>query len=284
MAVAFVGAVAVTRSSRVWSATAENSLQSFPHIRLSSRRSRHHTRLCAPQGEAVPVVSETASESNESGKGRRWLWGAGADESSGQVEPIGARASRAIWRVGWLSWWVQLVLTSVSVVILLFAFAFPGVSVTGAASAPGLVLSAMGALLALLSLIWTYTYTRISLRLCVAPDSLPLLRNLSGSLRIGSWLGFVGVAISLLAFQATVGTLLARLFTAGAAPVAGSATATAGGALVLSPGSVQAIDILVVQATANAMSSLFTGVLSTVWLQTRNEKWLLTADSRNKMS
>ncbi len=137
----------------------------------------------------------------------------------GKSRDAGAqRAARGLWRVGWLTWWVQLVLTTISAVILLFAFAFPGVSVQSSASKLGLVLTGLSVVLAIISLFWTYSYTRFSMRLSSgdAETSRTTLKRLATFLRVGSGFTFLGVFLALLGLQATVGTLLARLFTAGA--------------------------------------------------------------------
>ncbi len=177
-------------------------------------------------------------------------------------EDISTRAARGVWRVGWIAWWVQLVLTTVSVVILLFAFAFPGVTVKSTASAPGLILAALASAASLVSWIWTYVYTRVALRV-----SKPLSR-LARPLHVGVFLALTGTALAAFALQATVGTLLARVFTA----AAGVQTGVQAG-VVVQASAVQPIDLLVVQATVNALCSLFAGLLATLWLQGRLRVW-----------
>lgn len=186
-----------------------------------------------------------------------------------------ARAARGLWHAGWLTWWVQLVLTTISAVILCFAFAFPGVSVQSSASALGLILTGLSVAVALVSLFWTYSYTRFSVRLTGAdgPKSRMTLSRLGRFLRVGGGLALAGVLLALLGLQATVGTLLARVFSAGAAPVVNQA-----GRAVFNPSPVQAVDILVVQATANALSSLFAAMVCTSWLRARLPKWQAAAD------
>lgn len=275
MAIAFISILTSFHPVKPCSSPLTTSYRSRT-ISVRARRRHPTPLLCATQEPPLPEKPVNAPTTVEVAK-RRWPWQGG--RSGANVDKaVEIRAARAIWRIGWLSWWIQLVLTSVSVVILLFSFAFPGITVNSAASAPGLILSALAALFALLSLIWTYLYTRISLRLCDVEDANPVLRRFSASLRVGSVLGFVGIGLAVLATQATVGTLLARLFTAGAAPV------TTGGALVVSPGTVQAVDILIVQATANAMTSLFASVLGTVWLQGRNQAWQLLVGKKSERS
>lgn len=194
-----------------------------------------------------------------------------------------AKAARALWKAGWLSWWIQMVLTVVSGVILLFSFAFPGVNIRNSASALGFILSGVGVVFAFLSLFWTYGYTRLSLWLSRS-DELQLANaptRLTTTLRIGVGLAIAGLFVSLIGLQAIVGTLLARLFSAGIATTpytayqVGGAGAGAGG-LIPGTGAVQPVDILIVQASANAMTALLTALVTSVWLRARSRMWEAT--------
>lgn len=183
-------------------------------------------------------------------------------------------ASKALWRLGWVTWWVQLILTVISAVILLFSFAFPGVNVRNAASAFGFILSGVGVLIAFFSLFWTYSYTRLSLWLGDAVRRTPeIARNrIAGKLRVGLILALLGLVVALLGTQAIVGTLLARLLSSGITTTAYNAYQSSGG---LPPGAgvVQPVDILIVQACANSMMALMAALVTTVWLRARAKKW-----------
>lgn len=183
------------------------------------------------------------------------------------------RASRALWSAGWASWWIQLILTIIAGTIFVFAFAFPGVSISSSANAVGLVLAATGVVISLISVIWTYGYTRLSLWLGSHPTAQEKgASKVRGRLRVGLRLSLLGIFISILGLQAIAGTLLARLFSSGlvtssyAQPGARLATAAA------AP-SVQPIDVLVVQATANSLSALFAAAIGSLWLRSRLKKW-----------
>ncbi|CDF36437.1 unnamed protein product [Chondrus crispus] len=190
------------------------------------------------------------------------------------------KAARAFWRIGWMTWWLQLILTVVSGVILIFSFAFPGVNVKTSASALGFIVTGVGVLFAFVSLFWTYSYTRLSLWLSgdrVSTNRTPQVAQtrINRKLRIGLGIAIVGMIVSLTGLQAIVGTLLARLLSSGVATTPYASYQMGAGAAGVAPGSgiVQPVDILVVQASANAMMGLLAALATTVWLRGRSKKW-----------
>ena len=188
-----------------------------------------------------------------------------------------AQASKALWNIGWGTWWVQLALTSVSAVIILFAFAFPGVRISTSSSSVGLILTGTAVLITMVSLFWTYSYTRLALKLSSSSVSPRITLNRAKVfLKIGIMVAISGIFASLLGLQATAGTLLARLLTSRGPEgsfVQLRQDPASGGAESLASGSVQPIDILVIQATANAMSSLLFALIASLWLQGRSRLW-----------
>lgn len=182
------------------------------------------------------------------------------------------RASRALWSAGWLTWWIQLILSVIATTIFIFAFAFPGVSISSSANSLGLVLSAAGVVVSLVSVIWTYGYTRLSLWLRLNPSASEKgASKVKGRLRAGIRIGLLGIIVSIIGLQAVAGTLLARLFTSG---FVSSVYAVPGNAVApRAAPAVQPIDILVVQASANALSALLASVLGSLWLKGRLHKW-----------
>jgi hypothetical protein len=218
---------------------------------------------------------------------------ADAERSRGPYESVGndaaqnappldvVRASRALWKVGWFTWWVQLVLTVIAAVIVLFAFAFPGVNIRSTSSAPGFVCAGIGVMLAIVSLFWTYGYTRLAIKLRRGQPSFVVKSptRLRAYMRVSLVLSLVGMVVCLVGLQAIVGTLLARLFGSGIAttpyatlqnnPQFQGSVGAVGGA-----SGVQPVDILVIQAAANAMSALMASIISTVWLRGRLRVWL----------
>lgn len=188
-----------------------------------------------------------------------------------------ASAAASLWRFGWIAWWSQFVLTTIAAVILVFSFAFPGVIVATSASKLGTLLAAVGVATGLVSNVWTYGYTRLSLSLgragadaaaAKAKSAAATAAGIRNRLRVGVGLALAGLGVSLLGVQAIVGTLLARLLSSGL----GEAYGTAGG-IGRVPGGVQPVDILVVQAAANGMLGLLCALVVSLWLGTRVNKW-----------
>ncbi|PXF49264.1 Protein TIC 21, chloroplastic [Gracilariopsis chorda] len=185
--------------------------------------------------------------------------------------PEGLRkASRALWRIGWFTWWAQLILTVIAAVILLFAFVFPGINVRSAASAVGLGVSGVGVIIAFLSLFWTYGYTRLAIWLRVNQHPEKAKVRINRKLRFGLLFSVVGMVVLLVGLQAVVGTLLARVF-GGISATYGPAPAPGG--LVPSASLVQPVDILVIQACANALTGLMMALVATTWFRSKESRW-----------
>ena len=94
----------------------------------------------------------------------------------GQAERMGeaarkalGRATRAMSRYGWISFWVQLTLSVVSAVILLFSVAFTSQSGPRAS----LYLTLLGILAGFLSTFWNFGYTRTAKRMQAFLDASP---------------------------------------------------------------------------------------------------------------
>lgn len=182
-------------------------------------------------------------------------------------------ASRAFWRIGWLTWWVQLVLTIVSAVIVGFALTFPSADVGTSASAIGFVLIGIAIVVSFVSLFCTFGYTRLSLWLQSASSSEASSKapsKISYRLRVGISVALLGLSFATLGLQAVVGTLLARLLTTGIG--SSNFRSLDKGGSVASP-LVQPVDVLVVQASANIILALLSVVLSSLWFRRRSEIW-----------
>ncbi|GAB0492690.1 hypothetical protein MMPV_003959 [Pyropia vietnamensis] len=187
-----------------------------------------------------------------------------------------ASASASLWRFGWIAWWSQFVLTTIAGVILVFSFAFPGVIVATSASKLGTLLAAIGVATGLVSNVWTYGYTRLSLSLGRAASggegavkaAAATAAGIRNRLRVGVFIALTGLTVSLLGVQAIVGTLLARLLSSGLGEAYGTS-----GVIGRVPGGVQPVDILVVQAAANGMLGLVCALGVSLWLSTRVNKW-----------
>lgn len=161
---------------------------------------------------------------------------------------------------GWISFWIQVVLGVVSTFTLAFAALFnrtpsgarnPG---TGA----GLALAIFGLLVLYVSIYWAFRYTRIGRKLNLFDPSLrPKRAETLQTLRMGLSVNLVGMLLTLLGAEATVGGLIAK-------------GAQAQGGLYNDPSRlIQALDIFVVQANTNILMAQFIGIVAALWLFTR---------------
>jgi hypothetical protein len=163
--------------------------------------------------------------------------------------------------VGWISFWIQVVLAVVAAGILLFASATFGSrgQTADPGTGAGLFLASAGLIAVFVSAYWAFRYTRIGGRLRGRDASKrPSPQDAIQSLRIGLIISLVGMLITLFGGQALIGALLAKAL-----------TQPQGGA-VFTPGNinqyVEAFDIFIVQANTNTLLAHFAALVSTVWL------------------
>jgi len=174
-------------------------------------------------------------------------------EAQAAPDPIVARLRKRLWGVGWLSWWAQTILTVVSAVLLLFAST---VKLPSPALLGGLLLALTGLATSFCSMLWTWGYTRISVKLgkeAIAPAE--AAKRAAGALRKGLLLNLLGMGVSLLGAEAIIGTLTAKALTQAATVAVGSVSAP-----------VQALDLLIVQANTNTLASHFIGLCASLRL------------------
>ncbi|KAJ0697240.1 protein TIC 21, chloroplastic isoform X1 [Helianthus annuus] len=165
--------------------------------------------------------------------------------------------SRYFKRLGSLGFWGQLVCTIVAAVILSFS-----VVITGKITSPATFYATAGGIVAaFLSVFWSFGYIRLSDRLRKTandPSKAPPRADVVKSLRNGVALNLLGMGAAILGMQATVGLLVAKALTTSANPYYKG----------ISPGSspVLALDIFLVQASANTILSHFLGLVSSLEL------------------
>ncbi|KAK1417523.1 hypothetical protein QVD17_26652 [Tagetes erecta] len=162
------------------------------------------------------------------------------------------RTSRYFKRLGSLGFWGQLVCTVVAAVILSFS-----VVITGKITSPPTFYATSAAIVAaFLSVFWSFGYMRLSdtLRKTVTdPSKAPPRADVIKSLKNGIGLNILGLGAAILGMQATVGVLVAKALTTSANPYYKSISA--GNSPVL------ALDIFLVQASANTILSHFLGLV-----------------------
>ncbi|KAI3803723.1 hypothetical protein L1987_31884 [Smallanthus sonchifolius] len=179
----------------------------------------------------------------------------GADSEKAKLDQVAKRlesTSRYFKRLGSLGFWGQLVCTIVAAVILSFS-----VVITGKITSPATFYATSGGIAAaFLSVFWSFGYIRLSDRLRKTindPSKAPPRADVVKSLKNGIALNLLGMGAAILGMQATVGLLVAKALTTSANPYYKGIT----------PGSspVLALDIFLVQASANTILSHFLGLV-----------------------
>lgn len=170
------------------------------------------------------------------------------------------RESRAFGGASWFAWWAQIILSVVSTVTLTFANA------ARANANPlmgGLVLSAAGVLCGYVSTFWMWGYKGFSKRLLRTDvDRVQLATQARRSLRLGITINLIGMGLTLLSAEQTIGVLASKALTQGLAPGAGQFGQSLANAI-------QPIDLLILQANTNTLVSLYIGLCTSLWLRQR---------------
>lgn len=168
--------------------------------------------------------------------------------------------------VGWISFWIQLVLGVVSTLILLSASFSRGVSTQQAQSSAGtgvgIVFAVSGVVTLGLSVYLAFRYTRIGRRLQSSnPSNRPRKADTIQILRLGLIVNLVGMLLTILGAQAIAGTLILRSL---------SLPQTGLGAAIYNPQQlIRPLDIFVVQANTNTVASHFAGLVASLFLLNR---------------
>lgn len=162
------------------------------------------------------------------------------------------KTARYFKRLGSLGFWGQLVCTVISAVILSFS-----VVVTGKVTSPATFYATAGGIVAgFISVFWSFGYIRLSEKLrktANQPTKAPPRADVVKSLQNGIVVNLLGMGAAILGMQATVGLLVAKALTSAANPYYQG----------IAPGSspVLALDVFLVQASANTILSHFLGLV-----------------------
>ncbi|KAL6629991.1 hypothetical protein ACP70R_029756 [Stipagrostis hirtigluma subsp. patula] len=166
------------------------------------------------------------------------------------------KTARYFKNLGTLGFWSQLVCTIVSAGILSFSTV-----VTGKVTAPFTFYATAAAIAAaFVSVFWSFGYIRLSERLkrtAKEPSKAPPRADVVKSLKNGIVVNIIGMGAAVLGMQATVGALVAKALTTSAVPYYQAAPGQ-------SP--VLALDVFLVQASANTILSHFLGLASSLEL------------------
>lgn len=165
--------------------------------------------------------------------------------------------ARYFKRLGTFGFWGQLVCTIVAAVILSFS-----VVITGRITSPATFYATAGGIAAaFISVFWSFGYLRLSEKLrrtANDPSKAPPRADVVKSLKNGIIVNILGMGSAILGMQATVGLLVAKALTTSATPYYQG----------VPPGSspVLALDVFLVQASANTILSHFFGLVSSLEL------------------
>lgn len=163
--------------------------------------------------------------------------------------------------VGWVSFWIQLVLAVVSGGIIFLAISNPAFNLNRGSSTSGLgLLLGVAGLIALsLSTFWSFRYTRFAQRLQADNPSLrPTKSSAIQHLRLGLLINIIGMLLTLVGAEWIVGVLLVKTL-----------SIPQGAAIYNTNRLIEPLDIFVVQASINTVLAQFTGILAALWLLQR---------------
>ncbi|PNW77861.1 hypothetical protein CHLRE_10g454734v5 [Chlamydomonas reinhardtii] len=172
-----------------------------------------------------------------------------------------SRATSAVRRYGWLSFWAQLTLSVVGGVILLFSVAFTSQSGPKAS----LYLTLFGILAGFLSTFWNFGYTRTALKMQSYLDAAPgqevpkiKKQQVVDMVTRGIFINMMGLASTLAGVQALVGMLVAKTLQISSYPFMAAASNN------YNP--VVALDVFLVQAATNTLLGHFVSLACSLWL------------------
>lgn len=189
------------------------------------------------------------------------------NDNTQQIDSLIYRTSKVLRASSWFSWWSQVILTVISSITFLFARNVMeaqspfGSSISFNTVASKFLLPGLGIVTSCISIIWTWGQRRLSRRFVRRPstsrvEAANLLRRV---IKVGVALNLVGLLLSVLGSQYIVGTLVAKSMTSF---VGGGF----GGGGVVTSQTLQPLDVLVVQANTNVLSSHFVSLACLLWL------------------
>lgn len=177
------------------------------------------------------------------------------------LPPAIRRISKAFRLFGWISFWAQLVFGVIAGVTLLAAVAIPSnnSAQTNPGAGAGIFLAVVGLVTVFVSVFLAYRYTRLGRQLRSKDDTKrPKPKTAIRTLKAGLATSLGGMLLTLLGVSAIVGTLFLKAI---AQP-----QGVAFGAPVNVNQFVQAVDILVIQATTVILLAHFVGLVLTLWV------------------
>ena len=215
----------------------------------------------------------------------RWgvtpMWAAPAEHSLVEPDPKQAelvaerakfrRVSLTLWRWSVVSWWLQVILVTVSGVTLFFANAVTETKANMGAFSSGLFFSSAGLMLAFVSIFWTWSYSRFATNIRLrAIDSINLPIRLKKKFRVGIVINLLGTCLTLISAEQIVGLLIARVLSVqGIQTTFAGATGTLAQQYGIASQAIRPLDIFIVQANTNTLVAHFGSLVTTLWLHSR---------------
>jgi len=184
----------------------------------------------------------------------KFKWGESPDPST-----VLLSSSRKMKMSSWFAWWTQTVFSVISAVTLIFAQFVKSSSGTKTVSS-GLLLTTIGLSLCFVNIIWTWTYGVLADSLVSNPESTS--KGIRSTAKMGVIIALVGMFVTLIASEQIVGTMVAKAMSIVFSGVQGQVTASAN----LAGMSLQAVDVLIVQASTNTLLSHTTSLANSLFL------------------
>lgn len=163
-------------------------------------------------------------------------------------------------RIGWISFWTQVVLGVIAVVTLIFANSFRNASAGGVSSGIdfGLFCAFLGLLLLGISIYFSFRYTRVSRQLRLsAPEARPKKAEVTQTLKLGITVCLAGTLLTLVSANAVVGGLASK---------ASRLASPLGGLTGQQSDFVNTLDMFTVQAILLILLALFVGIITPLLL------------------
>jgi hypothetical protein len=167
-------------------------------------------------------------------------------------------------RVGWICFWLQLVLAIVSTAIFVFAILMAGGNANNPATGGSLLFSLGGLLVLYGSTFWSFRYMGIARQL-KNPDLRPKKADTIQTIRLGILFGLIGMGLSVMGAESISGTLLGKSFSSFSVSV-GFFNADALSKII------QPLDISIVLANTHTITAHFIGLLGSLFLLDRITK------------
>ena len=166
------------------------------------------------------------------------------------------RLAKDFHRIGWIGFWVQLVLGFLSALVILAAIFNHNLNLSRASqrSSIGLVLACVGLVMLAFAIYWCWCYPQVAKRL-QNPRHYPSRAQVLRYLRFGLMANVAGMIFTVVAAEWNVGMLLLRVL-----------TLPQGAAVYASGQLIEPLDIFVIQAKINTIGAELTGIIVALWL------------------